>query len=222
MQKSQQRRGFRSFFIKNERIILHWSLIAIDVLKPNSNLQIRELQYQVSVYEDEAAYKSLFFLLFPSLQNFAFSIVKSRVIAEEIASDMLLDVWTRRSKLQEIENLKLYLLVGVKNASISRLRQESRQARFSLNDLQVEFVSEYINPEESASLHQLQHTISKAVKELPPSCQLIYKLAKEDRLKYKEIAELLDLSIKTIDNQLAIALKRIALAVAPQRKKKNR
>ncbi len=193
----------------------------------NSNQQhpetrIKELQYQVAVYEDETAYKALFFMLFPSLQNFAFSIVKTRVLAEEIASDMLLEVWTRRQQLQQIEHLKLYLFVGVKNAALARLRQESRQAKFSLNELQVEFISDYIGPDESAELQELTQLISKAVKELPPACQLIYKLAKEDRLKYKDIAALLDLSVKTIDNQLAIALKRIAEAIKTPGSKKNR
>lgn len=182
---------------------------------------ISELQYQISMYEDQSAYKALFFLLFPSLQNFAFSIVKSRVLAEEIASDLLLEVWVRRQKLMEIENLKLYLFVSVKNAAVARLRQENRLSKFSIEDLQVEFVSEYGNPGQSTELHQLENIIAKTVKDLPPSCQLIYKLAKEDRLKYKEIAQLLDLSVKTIDNQLAIALKKIAHAISLHTSKKN-
>lgn len=182
---------------------------------------INELKYQIAMYEDQSAYKSLFFLLFPSLQNFAFSIVKSRVLAEEIASDMLLEVWVRRQKLSDIENLKLYLFVSVKNASVARLRQENKLSRFSIDDLQVEFISEYGNPGQTTDLHELEQTVARAVRDLPPSCQLIYKLAKEDRLKYKEIAELLDLSVKTIDNQLAIALKRIAEAIAIRSSKKN-
>ena len=172
---------------------------------------ISELQYQISMYEDQAAYKSLFFLLFPSLQNFAYSIVKSRVLAEEIASDLLLEVWVRRGKLMDIENLKLYLFVSVKNASIARLKQENRLSRFSIDDLQVEFISEYGDPGQSAELHQLENTIAKAVKELPPSCQLIYKLAKEDRLKYKEIAQLLDLSVKTIETHRMHLMARLNL-----------
>ena len=182
---------------------------------------INELKYQIAAYEDQSAYKSLFFLLFPSLQNFAFSIVKSRVLAEEIASDMLLEVWVRRQKLAEIDNLKLYLFVSVKNASVARLRQENKLSKFSIDDLHVEFISEYGDPGQSAELHELEHTIARAVKELPPSCQLIYKLAKEDRLKYKEISQLLDLSVKTIDNQLAIALKRIAEAISAHTSKKR-
>ncbi len=188
---------------------------------PDTDRTINELKYQISVYEDQAAYKSLFFLLFPSLQNFAYSIVKSRVLAEEVASDLLLDVWVRRQKLMEIENLKLYLFVSVKNAAVARLKQENKQSVFSIDDLHVEFVSDYGIPDQSTELHELEHTIATAVKELPPSCQLIYKLAKEDRLRYKEIAHLLDLSVKTIDNQLSIALKRIAQAISKRNSKKN-
>ncbi len=183
--------------------------------------KVKELQFQVATYEDAAAYKSLFFHLFPSLQNFAFSIVKSRVLAEEITSDVLLELWIRRHKLMDIENLTLYLFVCIKNASVNNLNQEKKNALFSLEHLQVEFVSDYADPGESAELHELQSKISAAVKELPPSCQLIFKLAKEDRLRYKEIAQLLNISIKTIDSQIAIALKKIASVLQssnPQKK----
>lgn len=187
----------------------------------NCDFTIKEMQYQIATYEDQSAYKRLFFLLFPSLQNFAFSIVKSRVLAEEIASDLLLEVWIRRQKLMEIENLKLYLFVGAKHAAINKLKQENKYSKFNLENLNVEFISDYVNPEELTELHELQTEISKAVKELPPACQLIYKLAKEDRLKYKDIATLLDLSIKTIDHQLAIALKKIAHSLHFSPTKKN-
>ena len=187
----------------------------------NANGNIAELQYQIAVYEDQSAYKSLFLLLFPSLQNFAFSIVKSRMLAEEIASDLMLGVWERRKMLLEIDNLQLYLLVSAKNAAVYKLKQENKQAKFSIEDLQVEFVSEYSNPDQTTELHDLENHIAQAVKALPPSCQLIYKLAKEEKLRYKEIAALLDLSVKTIDNQLAIALKKIATVIQTQRTKKN-
>lgn len=187
----------------------------------NNESTIKELQYQVSRYEDPAAYKALFFLLFPSLQNFSYSIIKSRVAAEEIASDILLEVWLRREKLMEIDNLRLYLFVSTKNASVARLKQENKHSQFQIESLDVEFVSDYIGPHESTELHELEQVIANTVKQLPPSCQLIYKLAKEDRLRYKDIAQLLDLSVKTIDNQLAIALKRIAEALRIHSAKKT-
>ena len=56
---------------------------------------------------------------------------------------------------------------------------------------------------------ELIKKIEIAIDQLPPQCKIIFKLAKEDRLKYKEIAQLLAISVKTIDNQLSTALKKI-------------
>ncbi|HEY8969681.1 MAG TPA: sigma-70 family RNA polymerase sigma factor, partial [Puia sp.] len=56
--------------------------------------------------------------------------------------------------------------------------------------------------------------IQKAIDQLPPKCKMIFKLAKEDGLKYKEVAEVLNISIKTVENQLAIALHKIGSAVS--------
>jgi RNA polymerase sigma-70 factor (family 1) len=187
----------------------------------NAAANIRQLQHQIATYEDPIAYKALFFHLFPSLQNFAFSFVRSRMIAEEIASDSLLQIWVRRKNLLEIENLRLYLFVSVKNAAFAKLKQEKKNSHFSLDHLQVEFISDYLTPGESAEITELEQKIAVAVKQLPPSCQLIYKLAKEDKLKYKEIAQLLGISIKTIDNQLAIAIKKISVALDITTAKKN-
>ena len=65
----------------------------------------------------------------------------------------------------------------------------------------------------------MRQRISNAIEQLPPRCKIIYKLIKEDGLRYKEVAEILDISIKTIDNQLAIALKKISTAIQVDLKK---
>ncbi|MBK8952280.1 MAG: sigma-70 family RNA polymerase sigma factor [Chitinophagaceae bacterium] len=160
-----------------------------------------------------AAYKKLFHCLFPSIQNFAFSIVKSRQLAEEIASDVLMEVWVRRLKLMEVANLRLYLFTSAKNASLKKLKQENRFSPFSLDELQVEFISDYGNPEEILNGSELEKKVQEAINELPTRCKIIYKLAKEDKLRYSEIAELLEISVKTIDNQLVIANKKIISAI---------
>jgi RNA polymerase sigma-70 factor (ECF subfamily) len=186
------------------------------------NLFIKDLQERIAVYEDEAAYKQLFLHLFPSLQNFAYSIVKSREVSEEIASDIFIEIWARRESLLKIENLKIYLFISVRNAAVKKLNIEKKKGeQFSFDDLSVEFISDYGNPEESLELSELDKKIKQAVKELPPRCQLIYKLAKEENLRYREISELLNLSIKTIDNQLSIALKRIGSVLQSQTLRKK-
>lgn len=181
---------------------------------------VSSLQYQIAVYEDAAAYKALFFNMFPSLQRFAFSILKSRQLAEEAASDVLMEVWVRRKKLQQVENLRLYLFTSVKNAALRKLKQENKSARFSIDELEVEIASDDYNPEEVMRSSQLEQALHNAVQELPPRCKIIYKLAKEDKLRYAEIAELLGISVKTIDNQLSIALQKIAHTIRHNRPKK--
>jgi RNA polymerase sigma-70 factor (family 1) len=179
------------------------------------NDDIRELQKQVALYEDKEAYKKLFYMLFPSLQNFSYSILKSRLLAEETVSDVFIHIWEKRNTLLEIENIRLYLFVSVKNASLRKLQQEKKKhQQVSFDDLHVEFISDYCTPEEIAQSSQTEKIIHSTVQNLPSRCKLIFKLAKEDHLKYKEIAALLHISIKTIDAQLTIALKKIAVALS--------
>ena len=171
---------------------------------------IYELQQRIAEYEDEVAYKKLFFHFFLPLKSFSFSIIKSKETAEEIVSDIFLDIWIKRKQLCAIEDLKMYLYTAVRNNSLRKLQQHKKAVFFSLDQVQVEFASTDENAEAILLTHELSHKIDSAIDQLPQRCKLIFKLAKEDKLKYKEIATLLNVSIKTIDNQLATALKKIA------------
>lgn len=178
-----------------------------------SHTRIADLQRRIAVYEDESAYKELFFLLFNSLVRFATGFVQSKETAEEIVSDIFITIWNERSKLEEIKDLRLYLFVAVKNNSLRKLKQEQKRTIVSLDDLSVEMDSAYPNPEDQTLSAESVKRIESAINHLPNRARLIFKLAKEDKLKYKDIAELLQISVKTIDHQLAISLKKIAAAL---------
>jgi RNA polymerase sigma-70 factor (ECF subfamily) len=171
---------------------------------------IYELQQRIAEYEDEVAYKKLFFHLFLPLKSFSFAIIKSKETAEEIVSDIFLDIWIKRKELCAIQDLKMYLYTSVRNNSLRKLQQNKKVIFFSLDEVQVEFASPDENAEAVLLTHELSNKIDSAIDQLPERCKLIFKLAKEDKLKYREIALLLNISIKTIDNQLATALKKIA------------
>jgi RNA polymerase sigma factor (sigma-70 family) len=68
----------------------------------------------------------------------------------------------------------------------------------------------YFDPEKLMLTEEMMRQIKKAINDLPPRCRLIFKLIKEDGLKYREVAELLQLSVKTVEAQMAIALRRLA------------
>ena len=171
---------------------------------------IAELQQRIAEYEDEVAYKKLFFHFFLPLKSFSFSLIKSKETAEEIVSDIFLDIWIKRKQLCAIEDLKMYLYTAVRNNSLRKLQQNKKATFFSLDEVQVEFASPDENAESILLTQELSHKIDLAIDKLPQRCKIIFKLAKEDKLKYKEIAALLHVSIKTIDSQVATALKKIA------------
>lgn len=172
--------------------------------------ELKELQQHIADYEDQVSYQKIFFHFFLPLKSFSYSIIKSKELAEEIVSDALIEIWAKRRQLAEIDDLRMYLYVSVRNASIRKLQQTKKSFTFSLDDVDVEFTSAYENAETILLNQELSQKIDAAIKQLPQRCKLIFKLAKEDKLKYKEIAVLLNISVKTIDHQLSIAVKKIA------------
>ena len=191
------------------------------LLNDKSYKSVRDLQRRIAIYEDEAAYKELFMILFHSLTRFATGIVHSKETAEEMVSDVFISIWNERARLNEIEDLQLYIFIAVKNNAIRKLKQQNKRVTISIDEIDVEMDSLYQNPEDQIMSSERLHHIEAAINSLPPRARLVFKLAKEDKMRYKEIATLLNISVKTVDNQLAIALKKLATAVGTPFSKKS-
>jgi RNA polymerase sigma-70 factor (family 1) len=174
---------------------------------------IRLLQQAIACFDDTQAYKQLFLLFYPSLVPFAVSIIKSKELAEEIVSDVFKKIWQKRQQLDKIDNLKFYLFTAVKNRCINGLNDPKNKIAININDVSIEFKSLYHDPEQKMISSEMINKIRVAVQELPPRCRLIFKLVKEEGLKYKEVAELLQLSVKTVENQMSLAFKKIGTAI---------
>ncbi len=176
--------------------------------------RIQYLQQQIARFDDQHAYKELFQSLYHYLYPFARTIVKEKESAEEVVSDVFIKVWEKRKELEKIDNLKVYLYVSTRNIAFNYLDKQKRSATFSIDDFQAEFTSVYFDPEQMLITADMLALIQKAIDQLPSKCRLIFKLAKEDGLKYKEIAEILNISAKTVENQVAIALHKIGNTVS--------
>jgi RNA polymerase sigma-70 factor (family 1) len=173
--------------------------------------------------EDMKAYKELYLLMFDSLFHFSYSFVKSKQVAEELVSDVFVKLWQIRSQLNTIDNLKLYLFGITKNFSLSYLARASKNLSIQLDDIdldemEIESVIEFKNPEDLCISKETIQNIMQAILELPPQCQIIFSLIKVEGFKYKEVAKLLNISVFTVRNQVAIATKKIedALLQKPQ------
>jgi RNA polymerase sigma-70 factor (family 1) len=174
---------------------------------------IQLLQVRIARDNDQHAYKELFVSFYPSLYSLSLSFLKSGYLAEEAVSDVFIKVWKKRAGLARISNLKLYLFRSIKNTSLNYLKQQNRSL-IEPENYKVQLQSIYFDPEQLMLTAEMIGLVQKAIQQLPPRCQLIFKLVKEDGLKYKEVAELLNLSLKTVENQMTIAIRKIGEAIS--------
>ena len=156
------------------------------------------------------SYEELYHLMFEHLHRFSYSIVKSNEAAEEIVSDVFIKLWQIRDRLNEIGNLRVYLFAIAKNFSINYIHKNYKNSSFSIEEMDIEPVVTVGNPEELCISAEMIGRIRQAIRDLPPQCRLIFQLVKEDGLRYKEAADILDISVLTVRNQLAIAVRKIA------------
>jgi RNA polymerase sigma-70 factor (ECF subfamily) len=175
--------------------------------------RIQYLQNQVSRFDDQLAYKELFITFYPSLFRFVLDIVGSREEAEEIISDLFMKIWEKRKTLGEILNLRVYCFVAARNLSINQIEKKKREATCDIDEYASGISSLQVDPEQLLITEEMLQRIHRAVDALPARCKLIFKLVKEDGFRYKEAAEILNISVKTVENQLAIALKKISATI---------
>lgn len=166
----------------------------------------------VAENDDQLAFNDLYRHYYPGLLSFANGILKNRQNAEEVILDVFLKLWENRKMLLTIKNLSNYLYVAVRHSCISSLRKQ--KVMYS-QDYEDDFQYTYHSPELHLISKENLLIINSAIQSLPERCRLIFRLVKEERLKYDEVAKLLNLSIKTVEAQLSIANKKLAATLLP-------
>jgi RNA polymerase sigma-70 factor (family 1) len=177
--------------------------------------EITALQKVLAKSDDQTAYVQLYRIYFRHLLRFARSFVGPNPVAEEIVSDVFLQIWNMRRKLHTVRHLTVYLYTCIRNHSLNHLRQQQRLDLLSLDEDSLLIPSTQANPEQTCITSELMRAIDLAVRDLPPRCRTIFQLVREDGLRYREVAEILNISVKTIEAQMGIAMKRISKAIQP-------
>jgi RNA polymerase sigma-70 factor (family 1) len=166
---------------------------------------------------EEGAFRQVYVFYYRRLYQFAYALVKTREPAEEIVEDVFVRIWQQRETVATIQNLRVYLYTAVKNSALNYLSQKARQSITEPFDhIHVSLESSADTPEQILITAEIQQKIQIAVDALPPRCKMIFKLVREDGLKYKEIGSILNISVNTIDAQMAIAIKKITAAIGAE------
>jgi RNA polymerase sigma-70 factor (family 1) len=173
-----------------------------------------ELWKQISVNDDTKAFESLFYLLNEPLIKFCAMYVHQTEAAEDIVADIFFKCWTNRKNLTDIQSLDTYLFVAVKNQSLNYIKKFSRIHLVQIDDSnEFQFLNTY-NPQEELETKELMVKLDQAIDSLPQQCRIIFRLIKEEDMRYKEVAEIMNLSPKTVKNQLYRAMIKLNVVLA--------
>lgn len=158
---------------------------------------------------DELAFRFFVDTYSKDLYYFVLGYVHTREVAEEVVSDVFLEVWNNRACLGEIRQMKSWLLILARNKAISYLRKETPEV-VSFDEIDDFYVPLVQSPDHNLISKEEIDEINRTIASLPPKCKEVFTLAKIEGLPYKEIAEMLDISVKTINIHIAKALNIIA------------
>ncbi len=184
-------------------------------------VNIDYLVERIIEHNDEGAFKTLFYHLVPKLYSYATYIIGHRHIAEEIASDVMVKFWMNRREIKTGPRIKNYFFICTKNLAFNYLRDHTKRHFVGLEHIGSKDLLKFENAENALLNDELKNVISEAILQLPEKCKLVFQLVKEEQMTYKEVGELLDISTKTVENQMSKALLRIRMAIDQYRSAGN-
>lgn len=149
-------------------------------------------------------FEAIYHSHFNAMCNLANRIVKDRDAAKDIVQELFVKLWRSPDDLSLILNAKAYLYKATANAAINYLAK----ARRTVSIEQVK-ASPAVNPDETISLKALEKKIIEVLDDLPPKCRAIFMLSRFEGMRYREIADHLGISVKTVENQMGIALSKM-------------
>lgn len=152
---------------------------------------------------DESAYNYLIDTYHHKLCVYANSLVKNIYSAEDIVQNVFIKVWEQRTRLKSDHAIKSFLYKLVYNEFIDLYRKN--QSLFSLEKSYYDALNGIIQEEDSESFQRMLNAVNKEIQNLPPKCKEVFILSKKEGLTNIEIAEHLDVSIKTVEAQITKA-----------------
>lgn len=162
---------------------------------------------------DKAAYRALYDRYYKYLVVTANNILGDSETARDLSQDVFFELWRRREEIEVQSSLKYYLRRSVVNKTLNHIK--SRRLDFTEPERLPERPSNSIDAQTQLEVSDLEQVIHQAIAALPERCRVIFTLCRLENLSHKEIAEQLNISTKTIENQMTRALASLRETVGP-------
>jgi len=170
-------------------------------------LQPNDQEYwQLISKGDKIAFEKAFRAFYAALCNYALSLVKDKDEAEEVVQNVFFNIWNKRTALQVSGSLKSYLYRSVHNECLNKIKHVKMKTTYA-EDYRKNASCSFDNAADHLHAKELGQKINTAIDSLPEQCGNVFKLSRFENLKYNEIAQHLNISIKTVENHMGKALK---------------
>jgi RNA polymerase sigma-70 factor (ECF subfamily) len=156
--------------------------------------------------KDETTFEQVFKTHFKRLHAYAFTILRDEAEAEEMVQQVFFKLWDRNENLSLSGSVSAYLYRAVHNESLNYIKRQKVRSDHQLH-IAYSMKNEVENPAKKILTGELEKKIHSALNELPEQCRTIFQMSRFDELKYREIADKLGISVKTVENQMGKALK---------------
>lgn len=161
---------------------------------------------------DRAAFKAIFSTHYKDVCRVIYRYVGDPGLTEDLGQEVFVRLWQKRDKVEISSNLGAYLRRMAVNEALAHLRKKTR---FQADELPVHLPGHVAaGADDELAADELQHRINTVVASLPDRCRLIFELSRYEDLSNREIAEQLDISVKTVENQMTKALRTLREALA--------
>ena len=155
---------------------------------------------------DEAAFEQMFKTHFKRLHAYAFTLLRDEIQAEEMVQQVFFKLWERNENLSLTGSISSYLYRAVHNESLNYIKHQKVRSNHQLN-VAYSMKNEVEHPAKKIMASELEKKIHSALNELPEQCRTIFQMSRFDELKYREIADKLGISVKTVESQMSKALR---------------
>jgi RNA polymerase sigma-70 factor (ECF subfamily) len=178
----------------------------------------RDAQWVRSVRRsDTAAFEALFLTYYERLVRFVYGYVKSRSVAEEVVQDVFFNIWSQRDRWEVQGAVRTYLYAATRNRALNRIRRSALEQRWADGmgeDDATAILPRIAQANERVELTELDAAIRHAIDQLPPRCRETFVLSRQHQLSYEQIAQVMQISVKTVQEQIARALRSLRTSLA--------
>lgn len=158
---------------------------------------------------NKQAFEAIYKCYYPQLFHFLMRYLDSDSVIEDIIQHVFYKIWQNRTSIEPRGTLKSYLYTAVRNQAFQHKEAEKRFESNSIDSVTKDIVH-LQNPENSLEVKELNEAYKKAVSELPEKRRNIFLMHRQDFLTYKEISEILNISIRTVETQMRRSLQYLA------------